>query len=343
MRKLENDVFCKQVTGENNIRCLKAKFDYLNARGVLDRLQHWASGETQVKRRSAAGRKRTLTSSQSYVLYKGRLRLGASNVILLADSLGISVYRRANLSDVPSGGDVQHGQASAMTDRGSYALERGCTDTKLGLADDVIVMYGDVIERPITRPSMLGSLTPSDYKSTNMLKYNTIVLDGGYIVEITQGYSGKTSDNQPHNVDGIAQRIAPVVTTASLLYDKGLNNIRSFAENGVLLLRPYVKEKGQVAASLKDARFNRVVASRWVIIENNCFADVRDQRAFNSILRIDSIMQMDLEATTCRVEADTRPRRRGAAEAWVKSSKRDWPQQNKDRSRVQELLSAPKL
>lgn len=48
MRKLENDVFCKQVTGESNIRCLKAKFDYLNARGVLDRLQHWASGETQV-------------------------------------------------------------------------------------------------------------------------------------------------------------------------------------------------------------------------------------------------------------------------------------------------------
>jgi hypothetical protein len=70
-----------------------------------------------------------------------------------------------------------------------------------GLADDVIVMYGDVTERPIiSRPSMLGSSTPSDYKSTNMPKYNTIVLDGGYIVEITQGYSGKTSDNQPHNV-----------------------------------------------------------------------------------------------------------------------------------------------
>jgi hypothetical protein len=88
-----------------------------------------------------------------------------------------------------------------MADRGSYALERGCTDTKLGLADDVIVMYGDVTERPISRPSMLGSSTHSDYKSTNTLKYNAIVLDG-YMCKITQGYSGKTSDNQPHKVDG---------------------------------------------------------------------------------------------------------------------------------------------
>lgn len=71
--------------------CLKAKFDYFNARGVLDRLQHWASSKTQVKRRIAAGRKRTWTSFRSYVLYKGRLRLGSSNVVLLADQLGISV------------------------------------------------------------------------------------------------------------------------------------------------------------------------------------------------------------------------------------------------------------
>jgi hypothetical protein len=82
-----------------------------------------------------------------------------------------------------------------------------------------------------------------------------------------------------------------------------------------------VKEQGQVAASPEDARFNRVVASRRVIIEN-CFADVRDQRAFNRVLRIGSIMQMDLEATACRVEANTRPRRCGAAEAWVNEQKR---------------------
>jgi hypothetical protein len=31
-------VFCKQVTGENNMRCLKAKFGYLNAWGVSYRL-----------------------------------------------------------------------------------------------------------------------------------------------------------------------------------------------------------------------------------------------------------------------------------------------------------------
>jgi hypothetical protein len=71
-----------------------------------------------------------------------------------------------------------------------------------------------------------------------------------------------------------------------------------------------------------------------VIIEN-CFADVRDQRAFNCVLRIGSIMQMDLEATVCRVEANTRPRRCGAVEAW----RRDWPRQNRFRSEVQKSLS----
>ena len=76
-----------------------------------------------------------------------------------------------------------------------------------------------------------------------------------------------------------------------------------------------------MAASHEDARFNRVVASCRVIIEN-CFADFRDERAFNDVLRIGSIMQMDLEATVCRLEANTRPRRCGAAEAWVVEKKR---------------------
>jgi hypothetical protein len=56
-------------------------------------------------------------------------------------------------------------------------------------------------------------------------------------------------------------------------------------------------------------------------LRTNCFADVRDQPAFKSVLRIGSIiMQMDLEATACRVEANTRPRRRGAA--WVNQQTR---------------------
>jgi hypothetical protein len=50
------------------------------------------------------------------------------------------------------------------------------------------------------------------------------------------------------------------------------------------------------------------------IIEN-CFADLRDQGAFNDVHRIGSIVMMDLEATAARVEANTRPRRCGAAEA----------------------------
>jgi hypothetical protein len=134
----------------------------------------------------------------------------------------------------------------------------------LGLADDVIVMYGDATERPICRPEMLGSSTHSDYKSTNTLKYNAIVLDGGYMCEITRGYSGRTSDNQLHKADGIPERIAQACGDKYkpvLVYDKGLNSIRSFAKNKILLLRPYVKEQGQVTTSAEDARYNRRVAA----------------------------------------------------------------------------------
>jgi hypothetical protein len=191
------------------------------------------------------------------------------------------------------------------------------TREQLGLAADVIVMYGDATERRISRPMMLGSATHSDYKSTNTLKYNAIVLDGGYMCEITKGYAGRTSDNQVHAVDNIPQRIAQACGNhrPAYIYDKGLNAIRSFAGNGVLLLRPYAKEKGQVVASPEDANMNRTIASRRVIVEN-CFADVRDNGAFNDVLQIASITQMDLEATAARVEANTRARRCSGAEAW---------------------------
>ena len=75
------------------------------------------------------------------------------------------------------------------------------------------------------------------------------MLSGVYMREIARGYSGKTSDNQLHNM---AQRTAQACgddRKPALIYDNGRNNIRSFAENGVLLLRPYVKEQRQVAAS----------------------------------------------------------------------------------------------
>lgn len=272
-----------------------------------------------MKRRSATGRKRILNSFEAYVLYKARLRTGAACVSYLANNMGVSVptaervyqtYLRAVTYIMGKHQPWPHEEAMRLN---VDPTTRGL----LGLEEDVIVAYGDATERAICRPSMLGSSTHSDYKSTNTLKYNAIVIDGGYMCEITQGYSGKTSDNQVHKVDGIPERIAQACGRKykpALVYDKGLNSIRSFAENGVLLLRPYVKEQGQIAASFEDARYNRVVASCRVVIEN-CFADWRDQRAVNDVLRIGSITQMDLEATAARVEANTRPRRREAAEA----------------------------
>jgi hypothetical protein len=161
----KDDTFCKRVTGEKNMRCLKAKFDYLNCRGVLDRLQHWTSGETQVKRRSAAGRKRILTSFQSYTLFKGQFRNGSSSMVFLADSLGISVSTAGRIYQTYlrvvayiMGKHQPWPTAEAM--RLNVDVQ---TRNELGVEDDVIVMYGDATERPISRPSMLGSSTHSDY------------------------------------------------------------------------------------------------------------------------------------------------------------------------------------
>jgi hypothetical protein len=62
----------------------------------------------------------------------------------------------------------------------------------------------------------------------------------------------------------------------------------------------------------------------------DCFADQRDQRAFKSVMRIVSIIQMCLEATACRVETHTRSQRCGAADDEQRAG--DWPHQNKDKS-----------
>jgi hypothetical protein len=125
------------------------------------------------------------------------------------------------------------------------------TRTELGMVDDVMVMYTPQSDQ-ISSPSMLRSSTHSDYKSTNTLKYHAIVLSGVYMPEITQGESGKTSDNQLHS---IAKRTALACGNdrkPALICDKGFNSSGSFAEHGVLLLRPYVKEQRQVAASPEE-------------------------------------------------------------------------------------------
>jgi hypothetical protein len=116
MMSLDDTVFCKQITDEPNMACLKAKFAYLNARGALDHLQYWVNGATQCKRRSTQGRKRILTSFESYVLYRARLRAGSACVRPLDREQLWYLHRDSSphLPDIPSRSDIHHGHASAM-------------------------------------------------------------------------------------------------------------------------------------------------------------------------------------------------------------------------------------
>ena len=314
---------CKGWTDEPDAACLRAKFDYLNAHGALDDLVYWHHGATRRNRLSNAGRKRALSSYEAYVLFKMRLRLGTSSASFIAHSFGVSEHTlsRTYHTFLRAVTFIMGKHQPWPTSAAMLHNVDDLTRELLGLAEDTIVTYGDATERKISRPSLLGSALHSDYKATNTLKYNAIAIDGGYLCEITPGFSGRTSDNKLHMVDSIPQRIAHACgdTRVTYIYDKGLNAIRCFAEAGVLLVRPYAKERGQVATSAEDAHLNRVIASRRVIIEN-CFADVRDSAAFGDVLRISSIAQMDLEANMARVEANTRARRGSAAEEWKKAA-----------------------
>lgn len=71
---------CNEYTGELNFACLKAKFNYLNARGVLHRLVYWHNGGTRHASDDGRGRKRLLAPFECDMLYKIRLRLGSAAV-----------------------------------------------------------------------------------------------------------------------------------------------------------------------------------------------------------------------------------------------------------------------
>jgi len=109
-------------------------------------------------------------------------------------------------------------------------------------------------ERPISRPSMLRSSTHSDYKSLD--QHAEVPCDRAQRrVHARNRTRVLRQDQRQRQLHNMAQRTPQACgddRKPALIYDNGRNNIRSFAENGVLLLRPYVKEQRQVAASPEE-------------------------------------------------------------------------------------------
>jgi hypothetical protein len=142
------------------------------------------------------------------------------------------------------------------------------------------------------------------------LKFNVMILCNDYPVEISRGYAGRTSENQLHKVDKIAQRLAAAMQpyTPVLVYDKGLNNIPSLADNGVMLLRPLSKQAGQLALQEVDASWSRKISSVRIDIEN-CFGEMREFDTFGDKLRLDNVMDASIIASAVRCTINLRPPR----------------------------------
>lgn len=307
----EDSELCLSYTGELNFACLEAKFKYLNAHGVLDRLVYWHNGDTRRTSDDTRGRKRLLTPFESYVLYKMRLRMGSDavgGVIRQCFRVSPPTVHRVFSTYLRAVVYIMSNHQTWPTEAAMRANVAAATRVAFGLEPCTIVIYGDATERECLKPARSYGILYSDYKSRTTLKYNCMCLDGGYAPEMSLGYAGKTSDNQLHRVDEIPNRIALACgeTPAILVYDKGLASIIEFANNGVLLLRPYAKDVGQVATSAEDSQLNRKIASRRVIIEN-IFSDARDYKAFGDHFSVLNVVQADLVANAVRCEINTRP------------------------------------
>lgn len=305
---------CRRYTGELCYDVLELKFKYLNDRGALDRLAYWhGAGTGQSGRRF--GRPRLLSTFEAYVLFKMRLRRGED--ASLDDLIGVS---RSTISR------VYHTMLRAVAyilsmhqpwpcAEALHLFTDGVSRSNLGLKDQVVVLKGDATERSVHRPlNALASVVYSDYKARTTVKYNAMILCNGYMVEITRGYAGRTSDNQLHTVDGIPERISSAVSPPGtdyvpvLVFDKGLTGISELYKFNVILMRPYGKDPGQHAWAEADTRQSATIASERAEIEL-CFGEIRKYKSFDQIFSLQYVVVADLEATVLRCEINMRPPR----------------------------------
>jgi hypothetical protein len=311
MRHVAGRKFCREQTGAVDFKALQLEFAYLNARGALSNLTLWRGAATnQDSEKDTRGRPAILQPFEAFVLFKVVLRQGMSRLSPFVFGVSASTVSRTFRTFLRAicyimGKHQPWPSAAAM-----LACTSVETRDSLGLGSNTVNFKGDATEWAVLKPTAYSSGVWSEYKHDHTMKYNAMILPNDYMVEISRGYAGRTSDNQLHKVDGIPGRLAAATHphVPVLVYDKGLNNIPSLADNGVMLLRPLGKQSGQVAFRDEDADWCRAISSFRVNIEN-CFGEMGEFKAFGREIRLTSVADADMIASMVRCTINLRPPR----------------------------------
>ncbi|CAG4966261.1 unnamed protein product [Colias eurytheme] len=132
--------------------------------------------------------------------------------------------------------------------------------------DDAIPSTQDCFEIEIEKPSkpIEQSLTWSQYKNANTLKYLLASTPDGFIVFVSAGHGGRISDT---NIVEVSRFLDVLPPNCSILADRGFKHIDTLlTKKGIKLLRPPSVAKN-VKLTKKEAIQSKVIASLRIHIE----------------------------------------------------------------------------
>ncbi len=288
---------------------LECKFNYLNARGALDRLQWWTSQQQLRLRRGVGGRPRSLTTFESYVLFKCIARrsdvdLAAATFIVsarTADKVFVTMLKAVTV--------IMSTHQPWPSLEAAWLATPSQTRAELGLSDECAVFIADAVERQTERPSApdMQSCLYSDYKHFTSLKQLGVALGNGLLM-LTRGYPGSISDNR---LVGHCQ-LGPLLKNGgqrpvALLFDKGFTQFHHVEAYGVPVLTPRQKRTHQ--NNFDDVGpINRSVAKHRAPIEA-LFGICRNYRGFDKRICLKAVDLADLlgEFVRCEINMSTTP------------------------------------
>jgi hypothetical protein len=298
---------CILYTGERTFELLTLKYEYLNAKGALDRLNWWRPDYLQKPQNPRnAGRSRTLSNFESYVFYRCVLRSG--DLARLAVNFGISrsTAQRTYLTLLNAVVFIMSSHQPWPTAKAAWLATPSKTRVELMLDDGAAVFMADAVERQIEKPSDPGlqSATYSDYKGCTTLKAVAVASLNGYMCEFSRGYPGSYRDNRIMEHSKVGMRIASGddVRKSVLLFDKGFTQLHVVEQYSVLVLTPNGKRHEQFNFT-KEASHNKSVANNRAGIEK-LFGHCRTYHAFDNIIRLTEVDTAELISEAVRCETN---------------------------------------
>lgn len=313
-----NDALCHRFTGQQSYKLVQCFFYYLNAKGALDRVLWWREDNVgNERRRSNAGRPRTLSTFESFVFFLCVIRYDLSASISPLFEVDENTGQRTYVTMLNAVAFIltahQPWPRLEQVRRATPLQGRSTLEADSSAA----IFLGDCVERRMVHPTSpeMQFLTWSDYKQCHTGKQLAIADGNGFMCELTPMYGGRTRDNEIIAHSSVGERLAggperlllgdDELVPAVLLYDKGYTQVTSVQKHGVYVLQPRSKRRGQLNFD-EDAPVNKKVAKFRAPIEK-LFANAANYSAFTRKISIGQVDLADLAAQVVRCLCNLTP------------------------------------